>query len=1091
MRIPAGIESSFDMDAIAGGDAYWRQGRLIGGEQLPDGSILAKVRGSTGAEYMVGLAVEPDGYRISAWCECPHSRMRHRLCKHVWVVLLQIGGERLAAFGSKGRVVWRPPWYMPRGENEAAIGQGETWIPAWERLLAEPDEQPDEPSVEVVQALAREELVYLLCREPGQRVVDDVEIQLGMRTRLRNGRWGKIREPNLMRRSLPRLPEIDRQALMALRGGELAAEICEEPGYESYVERMLPDRWWVGAVALPELLPLLCRSGRLMFLDGDHDSITGPLAWDAASAWEFRLRVVRGEGGEVHVDGVLRRGDEELALDRVEMLFGCGIFLWGRTLARYESGGGHDWIHHLITEPLPPIAEKDVPRFIRSLLGRLQRPLVEVPEDLTWEKITVPPRPRLSIRAPLQSRRKRLSVPVQVFFEYQDRPILAGTLGRVVPEPEAERVIERDLDAERRALERLIELGYRPMASGPQGVGTGTVDDHLLAPMVIALNGEQWIIEAQGQRYRTVSGSSFSVRSGVDWFDLHAEVEFGGQVAGLPALLAALEAGEPMVRLDDGSYGMLPEKWLEKWSGLAGLARVEGDALRYSRSQAGLLDALLAAQPQVQVDRDFEQLRQRLRSFRGVKPRKEPRSFQGQLRSYQREGLGWMRFLEEFGFGGCLADDMGLGKTVQVLALLERCRTARGRGPRKPSLVVVPRTLIFNWKQEAARFAPKLKVVDHTGLDRGRRLDEMPSSGVVLTTYGTLRRDIPWLKDLPFDYVILDEAQAIKNPGTEAAKAARLLRADHRLALSGTPIENHLGELWSLFEFLNPGMLGACSTFRKWANKKNGDDGEEREILRQAVAPFVLRRTKEQVAADLPAKREQTIYCEMSDRQRRLYNELAQHYRGALLQRVAEVGLGRSKIHVLEALLRLRQAACHPGLVDGARSDVPSGKLEVLFDRLSEVGEEGHKSLVFSQFTSLLAIVRRQLDERGIRYVYLDGRTRKREARVRAFEEDPACPVFLISLKAGGLGLNLTAAEYVFLLDPWWNPAVEAQAIDRAHRIGQTRPVFAYRLISRGTVEEKVLELQAGKRELAASIIRADDGLLKRLTAADLEHLLS
>jgi SNF2 family DNA or RNA helicase len=404
--------------------------------------------------------------------------------------------------------------------------------------------------------------------------------------------------------------------------------------------------------------------------------------------------------------------------------------------------------------------------------------------------------------------------------------------------------------------------------------------------------------------------------------------------------------------------------------------------------------------------------------------------------------------------------------------------------------VVVPRSLVFNWKAEAARFAPELSVLDHTGVARRAGVEHFGDHDVILTTYGTLRRDVTALRDVEFDYAILDEAQAIKNASTDAAKAARLLRADHRLALSGTPVENHLGELWSIFEFLNPAMLGAASTLGLDASARTLDE-PTRELLAGALRPFILRRTKAQVAPELPARTEQTVYCELEPLQRRLYDELRDHYRGSLLGRIEALGIARSKIMILEALLRLRQAACHPGLIDRGRVDEPAGKLDVLLPRLREVIAEGHKALVFSQFTSFLAIVRRRLDAERIAYEYLDGQTRDREARVTHFQTDPACGLFLVSLKAGGLGLNLTAAEHVFLLDPWWNPAVEAQAIDRAHRIGQARHVLAFRLIARDTVEEKILALQADKRELAEAIINQRNSLIRSLTREDLEVLLS
>jgi len=369
-------------------------------------------------------------------------------------------------------------------------------------------------------------------------------------------------------------------------------------------------------------------------------------------------------------------------------------------------------------------------------------------------------------------------------------------------------------------------------------------------------------------------------------------------------------------------------------------------------------------------------------------------------------------------------------------------------------------------------------------------VEALRNTHLVITTYGTLRRDVAFLRELEFDYVVLDESQAIKNATSESAKASRLLRGRNRLALSGTPVENHLGELWSLFEFLNPGMLGVASVFRAFQGSLRNPDPEARHLLARALRPFILRRTKAQVAPELPCRTEQTLYCELEPEQRFVYNELRDHYRRSLLTAISRDGIARTKIDILEALLRLRQAACHPGLLDAARRGDSSAKLDALIPNLEEVLDEGHKALVFSQFTSMLAIVRERLDRKGIPYEYLDGATRDRAARVERFQNDAECRLFLISLKAGGVGLNLTAAEYVFLLDPWWNPAVEAQAIDRTHRIGQTRPVFAYRLIARDTVEEKVLELQETKRALADAIL-GGESLLADLGREDLEMLLS
>jgi len=541
--------------------------------------------------------------------------------------------------------------------------------------------------------------------------------------------------------------------------------------------------------------------------------------------------------------------------------------------------------------------------------------------------------------------------------------------------------------------------------------------------------------------------------------------------------------------LADGSLGILPESFAAQFAPFAALAQKQDGRLRYGRIQVALLDALLASQPQARFDEAFERLRDQLATGERPEAEDEPDGFQGTLRHYQREGLGWLMFLESLGLGGCLADDMGLGKTIQVLALLMRRKgmlTAGGL-PHRPSLVVVPKSLVFNWIDEAQKFAPGLRVVNHTGNARIEIAGDLGDHDVVITTYGTLRRDIVRHRETEFDYVILDEAQSIKNAASQAAKACRLLKARHRLALTGTPVENHIGELWSIFEFLNPGQLGSATRLRRFLADGRGSA----DVVARAVRPYLLRRTKKEVLSDLPEKTEQTLFVELGETQRKAYDELRHHFRAELSGRIGRLGIGRSRIAVLEALLRLRQTACHPGLVDPARIDEPSAKLDTLLEQLEEVIDEGHKVLVFSQFTSFLAILRKRLDAKPICYEYLDGRTTDRQARVARFQEDPECRLFLVSLKAGGQGLNLTAADYIYILDPWWNPAVEAQAVDRAHRIGQTRRVFAYRLIARDTVEEKILALQDKKRELAESIVRADQSVIGSLTPEDVELLLS
>ena len=915
----------------------------------------------------------------------------------------------------------------------------------------------------------------------------------------KRGGWTQLRRLNVRRTQLPALPDPVDRRLLALLGGARDPDRSWMDNHPSYAGASY--RYLVPEDLHETVVPLICGSGRCWLRQAPGDGELGPLAWDDGAAWTPALDV-RSEPRASHylVTGSLRRGEERMTLATPKLLLAGGLVFTADRVARLDDGGAFAWIAHLRRHGTVRVPLAQGPAFLETLLRLPRLPRLDLPEELSYEEVSVAPRPRLRVRpAPPHWGTRRLRGTLS--FDYGGAVVGANRPNRGIFEAEHRRLIVRDAATERRAAARLSELGWRERA-WHAGYGARTEMDLAardLPRAVAALVKEGWHVEADGKLYRQSGAFNVEVTSGVDWFELHGTVEFGGAVAKLPALLAALRRNESTVLLDDGTYGVLPEVWLKKYGVLAGLGTPAGDHLRFARNQVGLLDALLSTLPEASADAVFTRAREELARFEGINPAAAPGGFVGQLRGYQCDGLGWLHFLRQFGFGGCLADDMGLGKTVQVLALLEARRAERealpstgdGGGRPGPSLVVVPKSLVFNWKQEAARFAPKLRVLDHTGAGRARAGEHFEDYDLVLTTYGTLRRDALYVKDVQFDYVVLDEAQAIKNPATESAKAARLLRGDHRLALSGTPVQNHVGELWSLFEFLNPGMLGAASAFGAEGVAARSPDPDALALLARALRPFILRRTKEQVARDLPAKTEQTQYCELDTGQRRLYDELRNHYRAALMDKVGRDGIGRSTIQVLEALLRLRQAACHPGLLDRARLDESSAKLDVLLPQLALVREEGHKALVFSQFTSLLAIVRARLDRERIPYEYLDGRTRDRAERVERFQSDPDCLLFLVSLKAGGLGLNLTAAEYVFLLDPWWNPAVEAQAIDRTHRIGQTRAVFAYRLIARDTVEEKVLELQETKRALADSIISADESLIRTLTRDDLELLLS
>ena len=839
------------------------------------------------------------------------------------------------------------------------------------------------------------------------------------------------------------------------------------------------------------LVERLARTGRLRLrrTEGEEDPPT--VRWDDAQPWRFSLEIRAELGGKRWTwRGSLRRGENRMDLSEPLVLLPGLLILGVGRAARFDDLGVMPWIQRLRYEKEITFVEPQQDLMLGRILAETRVPPLELVESLQLEEINAKPRPSLTLRTPRQNWGLGSDKLIgELEFDYDGAVIPAGRTTPLAVSTELGLVIRRDPRTESAADVKLFELGFREAKDPRLDPGTLELPAKRMAQVSKELVVAGWRVEAEGKLIRPAGEFKMALATGIDWFELEGGIQYGDQKVNLPDLLAAARRGESMIELGDGSMGMLPEEWLKKYGMLADLATTADGSLRFGSSQAGMLDALLAAQPEIEVDAAFEKVRQNLRQFEGVVAVDSPPGFHGELRPYQREGLGWLDYLQRFSFGGILADDMGLGKTIQVLALLQRRRAHRQA--KGPSLAVVPRSLVFNWIQEAAKFTPRLRILDYTGPGRHALREAFADYDLIITTYGTVRTDIAELTNYQFDYAILDEAQAIKNAESQSAKAARLLRSRFKLAISGTPIENHLGELWSIFEFLNPGMLGSDSVFKKYVGSGTSLEQTDRTLLAKALRPFILRRTKQQVVEDLPEKTEQTLYCDMEAEQRRCYDELRAHYRDALLRKdTAE--LNRSKIEVLEALLRLRQAACHPGLISPELASEPSTKLDMLIPSISEVVAEGHKVLVFSQFTSFLAIVRERLEQENIVYEYLDGRTRNRAAKVERFQTDPDCPVFLISLKAGGLGLNLTAAEYVYLLDPWWNPAVEAQAIDRSHRIGQTQHVFAYRLICRGTVEEKILELQQKKRDLADAILSADNrGVIQNLSRDDLEFLLS
>jgi non-specific serine/threonine protein kinase len=661
-------------------------------------------------------------------------------------------------------------------------------------------------------------------------------------------------------------------------------------------------------------------------------------------------------------------------------------------------------------------------------------------------------------------------------------------------------ILERDLAAERQLMNIIEQLhsGFiRPNEGNVLALkGAEVLKNNWFFLFIDTLKDKQ--IPLFGTEYlkqfkfNTAKPSTrLYISSNTDWFDAKVEISFGEQKVSIQDIKTMLSNKQQFVPLKDGSLGVLPEKWLNKYSLLFKVGEGKADTLKLSKYHFSILDELYQQRDEeeliFQLEGKYEKIRERY-AIADVTP---PEHLMPILRPYQISGFQWLNYLHDVQWGGILADDMGLGKTIQTLSFLQHLKEKNGK---LVALVVCPTTLLYNWQNELKKFTPSLTYHIHHGGTRKKQLLANDKIEVIITTYGTLRSDIKMFVEVNFDYVILDESQAIKNPASKVTKAACLLKATNKLCLSGTPLQNNTFDIYAQMNFLNPGMLGTVEYFKHNFSMPidKFDEQEQKEHLRKFVFPFILRRTKEQVAKDLPAKQEMVLYCEMGDAQRKIYDAYRNDYRDKLIGMVEEKGIQKSQLSILQGLMKLRQICDSPAILKDEAYPNESVKLEELTREIAEnIG--GHKALVFSQFLGMLALIKEQLKKLGIDHEYFDGSStiQERERAIERFQNDDNCRVFLISLKAGGVGLNLTAADYVYIVDPWWNPAVEQQAIDRTHRIGQTKNIFAYRMICNDTVEDKILKLQERKRSLAKELISDEVGFVKSLTKDDIAYLFS
>jgi superfamily II DNA or RNA helicase len=1131
------VENYFDNRTLSRGRSYWRGGYVRDLGVKPDGSeITAKVQGSESKPYEVTIDVVPEVNKRSGaitimfetGCSCPVGYE----CKHAVAACLkalEVYGEAKNHETKKIGTGSGTFYVAPSGSVATAL---QALSPS-QRATVRPPYAPPDPTDEWLKSLEakssaasaertekKKSIVYIVeANGPSYAHHHQVRLRAMIAPILKDGRFGKpqnasyyqIIESNAHYSS----PE-DRTIGRMMRGGNGYDDDVRSPPMEAdffdilFRQAIATGRCFLDSLDSGSLVPGDERQGSLGWTtEGDgsqsptivaHEDPTRFYILPAQRPWY--VDIATRQAGPL-------RFDAPLAL-----------------VHKYLEG--------------PSIRALDIPRIAEKMAEKKLAPSIAPPAKITIEKRQGTPVPCLRLFSAWLGEDDRKHHFAAVHFDYDGVEVDPPSAPDFLRRCEGTRMIvtERNRKAEGELLSALLrDIDLFAASYSPPGIPKGRLafafpeGTHermnwldFLSRRVPELRAEGWRVgveDSLDQTFKTVEADNGDgawdanmreQEGGMWWFSLELGILVEGQrIPLLPLLVQALKrvrdplsskdierlsiGGKVYVDLPDGRALALPFARVKDI--LATLIELYDQPLNPDGSLTVPLDLAAALQ---RIDAATEvrwlggqrlkALIERLRTFKGLVEILPPKGLKATLRPYQREGLNWLQFLRDYGLGGILADDMGLGKTVQALAhiLVEK----QGKRLKRPVLIVCPTSLIPNWQSEAEKFAPSLKVLSLHGKDRAERFRQIDDADVVLTTYPLLPRDTETLSPLEWHMVILDEAQAIKNPTSQATQLVCGLKTKHRLCLTGTPIENHLGEAWSHFAFLMPGMLGRHKDFTKRFRIpiEKHNDRDRSILLSRRLKPFILRRNKSEVAKELPPKTEIIRAVEFDQAQRDLYETLRVAMQEKVQQAVADKGLKRSKIEVLAALTKLRLACCDPRLVKlpSAKKAKRSAKLDCLMEMLPEMIEEGRRVLLFSQYTSMLDLIKPKLGKAKIPFVEIRGDTRDRRTPVTQFQNGDV-PLFLISLKAGGTGLNLTAADTVILFDPWWNPAVENQAIDRAHRIGQDKPVFVYKLIAKGTVEDRILKLQGQKRALAESLLEERDETSSALDAADLEDL--
>ncbi len=1025
---------------------YFKEGR-VKIKQWDNISVLATVQGTY--PYIVRLTLNDQSFEST--CTCPYNYT----CKHVVAVALKVIEEQ--------------------NEQEHEDEQStQNWREYFEKLIAI-QKVDNEFSQEV-----RWKLIYIIHLAENYWNIKPVKVYIK-----KDGTYGRIQEPSFS--------ELSGQNVFRTSGDLIAISYLERLQTQQssvYFRGRLETSYLNFGLDAGQLFHLLRNSE--LHVKNEDGSIGSRIRF-GRKPWRLVFKLFADENDNYQFRPYFVRDDKAIPITHETKILTVNPiwFFMDNKLHYCEFPFSYAYIKSFVDEDLQiSVNKNEYQSFISEYLAKLPIfPFVEFPPGIEVTEIATITGKRLY----LEEMDDQLVVSFSVLYDNIEISYSHPNDHYLHYDSKTRKIIrvKRDREAENALREAILETGiiedtpglfYAPLEEALEWLFDGLP---VLAEKGFEILGEEKLVRFRVNRSSANFGINISSES--DWFDLEVTLSFDGIEVSLEELKKALQAQKKFVKLRDGSIARLPQKLIEKLNYMLNFGRVNGETLRFANHHMTFIDRLLAEADTKQMDTLTKEKLKSLDKFDQIKDYPLPANFKGELRDYQKAGYDWMNFLKEYSFGGILADDMGLGKTIQALALL---RNEINEKPKKPNLIVAPTSIIFNWMREIERFTPDIKYLVHYGTRRSRDIRRLRKFPLILTTYGHVRRDISMLKEIEFNYVILDESQNIKNPMSETSKAIRLLNARNRLALTGTPVENNTMDLWSQFAFINPGLLGDQNFFKENFMRpiEKEQNMEVAESLRKLIFPFILRRTKEDVAKELPPKVENIVYSPMNEMQQKLYDKWRTAYRDSILEEIESKGLNKSKFKVLEGLTRLRQIACHPELVDPKYME-GAGKFDALMEMIEEIVSEKHKVLIFSQFVKMLHIIRRQLDEKEIAYSYLDGSTKDRQEVVDRFQNNDDVRIFLISLKAGGTGLNLTAADYVIHYDPWWNPAVEMQATDRAYRIGQTRKVFAYKLISKDSVEEKIVRLQEKKRSLVKTLISTEEAFFKSLTKDDILEL--